>query len=294
MGSLGDMKRIARLLLPPVLVDLLEDKLRGMSRRQGVLKYAPEGWKTEQESSMRGWNAEDIIQAKKTNLDEFFQHVRGTGPLVFSPERTDVSDTQKLSIHNIYMTYAYVLALAAHHKTRVSILDYGGGLGHFYQIGKTLLPAVTLEFHCRELPLMAETGKRLNPEVCWYTDESFLKRSYDLVMVNASLQYVHQWQDTLGRIGAAVNDEGYLLLTRLPVVQGPSFVAIQRLYGSEMMHWQLNEDAVLEVVGSIGLRLVREMFVGDRPYITGAPMGCELKGWLFKREPADEKKAASK
>jgi putative methyltransferase (TIGR04325 family) len=292
MVFFGDMKRIVKLLLPPILTSLLEDKLRGMSHRQATLEYAPGGWKSPQGSRMTGWNAESIVQSKKAQWDEFFQLVRGTGPLVFSPESADVSDTQKLSVHDVYMTYAYVLALAAHHKTRVSVLDYGGGLGHFYQIGKMLLPAVTLEFHCRELPLMAETGKMLNPEVCWYTDESFLKRSYDLVMVNASLQYIHHWQDTLGRIGAAVNEEGYLLLTRLPVVQGPSFAAIQRMYGSEMMHWQLNQDAVLEVVESTGLRLVREMFIGDRPYIKGAPMRCELKGWLFKRESAEEKKTA--
>ena len=288
------MKRIVKLLLPPILTNLLEDRLRGMGHRQGTLEYAPEGWKSLQGNRMTGWDAESIVQAKKANLDEFLQHVRGTGALVVSPENTDVPDMQKLSIHNVYMTYAYALAMAAHRKTRVSLLDYGGGLGHLYQIGQKLLPAVTLEYHCKELPLMAAVGKMLNPEVCWHTDDSFLEESYDLVMVNASLQYVYHWEDTISRIAATVKDEGYLLLTRLPVVEGPSFAAIQRIYGSEMMHWQLNQDAIFEAVGSTGLRLLREMYIGDRPYIKGAPIQCELKGWLFKRESAEEKKTAPK
>jgi len=134
----------------------------------------------------------------------------------------------------------------------------------------------------KEIPLMVEAGKRLNPEVHWYADESCLDHTYDLVMINGSLQYFEQWPDIVRRLARVANK--YLFLTRLPVVdKGPSFVAIQRAYETEMMHQQFNQDEVLRVVEATGLQLVREFVVGDRPYIHGAPEQCEFRGWLFQK-----------
>jgi len=84
-------------------------------------------------------------------------------------------------------------------------------------------------------------------------------------------------------VAAAVGAGQYFLLTRVPVVSGAGFVAIQRLHGSEVLHQQLNETELLERMRDTGLRLVRELVVGDRPVIVNAPEQCELKGWLFTR-----------
>ena len=281
--SFGSLKRIAKLLLPPIVTKGIRLAWRGRPH-QPALEYAPDGWKTMQDDSpIVGWNVENVVKAKKAEWETFCRQVQGTGPLLFSPESADLTITQKVSVHNVYFTYAYALALAAHQKTCISVLDYGGGLGHFYQVGRALLPDVTLDFHCKEVPIMAETGKLLNPEAHWYTDDSCLERSYDLVMINSSLQYIEDWESILQRIARAA--QGYLLLMRIPVIdKRPSFAAIQRIYGTEMLHWQLNQDAVLKVVEDTGLRLMREVYVGDRPYIQDAPEQCELRGWLFKKE----------
>lgn len=229
-----------------------------------------------------GWNAHSVVEAERAKWDAFCRNLQGGGPLGFSHEYTDLTVVRNVSFHNIHMTYAYVLALAAHKKATLSVLDWGGGLGHYYLIAKEVLPGVTFDYHCTEVPAMAEAGRLLNPEVHWYTDESCLARTYDLVMINGSLQYIEDWADTLRRVGHAVGD--YLLLTRLPVVEkGPSFAAIQRIYGTEMLHQQLHQASVLEVIEENGLRLIREFVVGDRPYIKNAPEQCELRGWLFKR-----------
>ena len=70
----------------------------------------------------------------------------------------------------------YLLALTAHQKDAISVLDWGGALGHYYQIGRAVLPDVKIDFHCKEMPKLAAVGQRLNPEVHWYVDDSCLDR----------------------------------------------------------------------------------------------------------------------
>jgi hypothetical protein len=104
---------------------------------------------------------------------------------------------------------------------------------------------------------------------------------YDLVMMNGSIGYLEDWADVLHRIASTVKE--YLFLFRLPVVQhSPSFISIERLYNSQMLHQQLNQAELLETVKETGLTLMREFVIGDRPFIKGAPEQCELRGWLFR------------
>ena len=144
------------------------------------------------------------------------------------------------------------------------------------------MPDVSIEYHVKEVPLISKIGKQLNPEVNWYNDESCLERNYDLIMLNGSIGYIDEWGDLLHRI--ARSTQKYLFLYRMLVVQNsPSFIAIQRLYNSKMLHQQFNQIELLDAVKKTGLTNVREFVVGDRPYIKGAPEQCEMRGWLFKR-----------
>jgi putative methyltransferase (TIGR04325 family) len=288
MSLRAEVKRVSRLLLPPIVTDGLRRVRCGRVSVKPVLEYAPLGWRTVLNNTRTtGWNAASVVAGEKSRYDAFVHDCQGSGPLGFSHEHTDLSEVRNVSFHNIHISYAYVLALAARQKSTLSVLDWGGGLGHYYLIGKAVVPDVTLDFHCKEVPLMAEAGKQFNPDVQWYADESCLERAYDLVMINGSLQYMPDWAEALRRIAPAVKE--YLLLTRVPVVEnGPGFVAIQRHSGVEMLHQQLNQAALLRVVEQTGLHLVRELVVGDRPGIENAPEQCELRGWLFKKDVIDE------
>ncbi len=279
----NDLKNIARLLLPPIVVKLLA-RLRSPNPKDYIFEYAPEAqglMRTPDAAQTDGWNAESVAETEQVKWDAFCRNLAGPGPLGFAHEHPDMYVTRCVPFHNVHITYAYVLALTAHHKDVISVLDWGGALGHYYQIGKAVLPDVKIDFHCKEVPKMAEVGRRLNPEVHWYADESCLERSFDLVMMNGSLQYSPDWRDTLRRVAAVANE--YFFLTRLAVVEhSPSFPARQRVYGTEMIHMQLNQTEVLQAAASAGLKLMREVVIGDRPYIHGAPEQCELRGWIFK------------
>ncbi len=281
-SRLIELGKIFILFIPPII-------FKGaifFKRRFGeaTLEYAPKGWKTRLDSGEnQGWNVYSVVDTEKGKWDDFQRNLEGPAPLGFSHEHTDMSVIRNPYFHNVHISYAYVLALAAHKKDRISVLDWGGALGHYFLIGKAVLPDVLIEYHVKEIPLMCKAGKKLNPEIRWYNDESCLEREYDLIMLNGSIGYIEEWCDLLQRI--ARSTQKYLFLFRLLVVQNsPSFLSIERLYDSRMLHQQFNQTEFLNAVKKTGLTLIREFVIGDRPYIKGAPEQCEMRGWLFKRE----------
>jgi len=282
--SLASIWRIMKLFVPPVV-------FRGVHYIQNLfrkpdLEYAPDAWQTRlTNGENKGWNVDSVIDTEKSKWECFCRNLEGAGPLGFSHEYSDLADIRNPNFHNVHISYAYVLALAARKKDHISVLDWGGALGHYYLVGKAVLPDVAIDFHVKELPLMANTGKQLNPEVHFHDDENCLQRDYDLIMITGSLPYMQEWADALKRIAQSVKE--YLYVARLPIVEhSPSFIAIQRLYNSQMLHQVINQAEFLDAVKETGLGLVREFVIGDRPYIKGAPEQCEIRGWLFKREPA--------
>jgi putative methyltransferase (TIGR04325 family) len=283
--------KIVRLMTPPIVFKAFS-YFTSSHAHDPVLEYAPDAWDmmTPGSGQATGWNAENVAETERAKWEAFCRNLERPGPLGFAHEHPDMSVTRHVPFHNVHMTYAYLLALTAHHKDEISVLDWGGALGHYYQIGRAVLPDVKIDFHCRELPKLAAAGRELNPDVQWHVDDSCLDRSYDLVMMNGSLQYFRNWQETMGRVSAAADQ--FFFLTRLPVVQhSPSFPARQRVYGTEMIHMQFNQDEVLQVAQRAGLELFREVVVGDRPHIHNAPEQCELRGWIFKaaKRPSTDK-----
>ena len=261
-------------------IDYAQRRVTRYISRGNLLEYAPNGWKSVSDNS--GWDSFTVVDAEKSNWQFFCQMLGGTGPIDFHHEQKDPQKTRSFLYNNVNITYGYVLAIAAHQKTSLSILDYGGSLGHYYNLGKALLPQVRLDFCCKETPVMAEAGKQVNPEIHWYTDDSYLDRIFDLVMVTGSLQYMEHWQTFLKEISRAVGE--YFFLTRVPVIQETgTYVAIQKTHNTEMCHWIFNKDDLLQVMDSSGFLPVREFNLGERHYIHNATERCELRGWLFRK-----------
>lgn len=289
------LKRAIKWWLPPVMVHAIRVVTRPAGRNQlprealpshPVLEYAPEGWDAPLPGKAAGWNTLTVIDEVEARWLASSEQVRGSGPLGFSSEAANVDHIRNVALHNVHISFAYVLALAAHHRDRLSVLDWGSALGHYYLIACAVLPSVDFDYHCKDVPLLVERGRVLNPNVTWWTDDRCLDRTYRLVVISGSLQCMQEWREFIPKVARAVESGGYLLLTRLPVVDGEPFVAIHHYYGSAMHHQQFNRTEVLAVVASTGLRLVRELVVGDHPKVANAPEQCEMKGWLFKKGDA--------
>lgn len=251
--------------------------------RPAPWEYMPKGWETN-DPSIKGWNVERVIQTERDKWPAFLRLVEGSSPLGLNHESPEPTN-DNLDAHNLIMSYAYVLALTSRMQPRISVLDWGGGLGHYYLIAKSLLKDVEIDYYCYDLPLVCAAGRQLLPEVTFYDQEDLcLKRQYDLVFSSYSLPYSRDWQRTAARLAAMTSS--YLYITRLPVVEkSKGFVVVQRPravgYGTEYLGWFLNRQEFLDYFSSLGMDLVREFLAADKPLVHRAPDQAISRGFLF-------------
>jgi putative methyltransferase (TIGR04325 family) len=247
-------------------------------------EYVPEGWRR----PAPGWNAESVLRLYERKWPAFLRALQAPNPLGVNheapPEEIERGDDS--FAHNLLVTFAYVLALTAGTSDRISLLDWGGGIGHYYAVARTVLPELDVEYHCRDLPILAARGRQLFPDARFYDDDSCLARTYDLVFASSSLQYSERWQETLRALAGAT--ARHLFVTRVPLARhAPSFVVLQRAqkhgYGTEYLGWVLNRGELLETAQAAGLELVREFLTCGRFSAPGAPEDpVGHAGFLFR------------
>ena len=292
---------ILKALVPPIVVIAV----KGALRRLGVLgpmaapaperapavdpgppefEHVPEGWAR----PVTGWDGGTVAEAYREKWPQWVEALRGPGPLGVYHEARAGDDLRRddMASHNMLVSFAYVLARAAHGRDAVSVLDWGGGLGHYAVLGRAVLPEVTLDWHCREVPSVARAGASANPEVTFHTDDACLERTYDLVVASSSLQYEPDWQALLRRLASATS--GYLLVTRLPIAdEAPSFVVLQRAggygYATEYLGWVVSREELLAEAAAAGLALDRELLLDAWLSAAGAPEDpIGHRGFLFR------------
>jgi putative methyltransferase (TIGR04325 family) len=266
-------------------------------------EYVPEGWERIRNTDERraaGWDVEDVARAYREKWPQFLAAVAGSGPLGVNHETPEgvLVGRDGLLDQNAILAFAYAVGRAANGSAvpaagraakagpaPLSVLDWGGALGHHQVLARHLLPEIDLDYHCRELPAVCAAGRVVHSEVTFHDTDDCLSRPYDLVLASNSLQYEQDWQRLLRRLATAA--EAWLFLTRVPVVQRhPSFVVLQRVgaygYATETLGWAFNRDELLSAAGEIGLELEREFLVHPPWQITGAPEQASHAGFLFR------------
>ena len=249
-------------------------------------EHVPEGWARR----VDGWDVPEVEAAYRRRWPEFLAAVRGTGTLGVAhevPEGQAVV-THDPGWHNVVMTFGYVAARAAHGGT-LSILDWGGGPGHYFVLARVLLPDVVQDYHSRDLPRLAALGRELLPEATFHDDDRCLERTYDLVVASDSLQYSLDIPAVLARLASA--SAPWLYVAQLPTVHAsPSFVVLQRPaaygYNTEYLGWVVNRGELLDVAAAAGLVLEREFLAPGTIDATGAPEPAHLHSFLFRRASA--------
>jgi hypothetical protein len=140
-----------------------------------AFEYIPEGWMyLETHPAVKGWNSAEVLAVYERNWPLFVSRLATKEPLSFAPGNSEASD---INHQNTFLVFAYALALAAYGKTSVSLLDWGGAIGHYYLLAKTLLPGIDIQYHCKDVPVLVERGKQLFPEAYFYSDESCFLRT---------------------------------------------------------------------------------------------------------------------
>jgi putative methyltransferase (TIGR04325 family) len=235
-----------------------------------------------------GWDVESVAQMYAERWPAFIETLRGTGP-VGALHVVPVGGTiprEDLISHNMAMVFAYALALSARMKEKLSVLDWGGALGHYHALARALVPDLELDYHCKELPAVCRRGRLVSPEVTFHESESCLDGSYDLVLASGAIQYAEHWRDLLARLANAAGP--YLLISKVPVTDAPSFVTLQRAYEygyqTEYLGWALNRKEIRAAARSAGAEMVREFFQSATLQIPDAPGVIHHAGFLFSSE----------
>jgi len=249
------------------------------------MTYVPGGW-----YELEGWNDVGIARAQEKHWPVIVRSLEGPGPLGISHLPWDTSRELRHA-HNVMMSYGYVLARAAHKRDRLTMLDWGGSLGHYNLYTKALLPEVEVEYHCYELPSLCRAGKRVQPEVSFFDNEKDLAPSgYDLVISSSSLHYVKDWRAQVPKLAALTRD--YLYVARLQCIRiASTYLTLHRVYREgyqQFLSWCINRDEFVNCVRDCGLELIRE-FVFTEPWcVRGAPEKPESRGFLFCRRAPDK------
>lgn len=271
------IKEFCREVAPPFLWKTLQ-RIGGV---KGDYEYFSTEW-SDTLSNLPGWNVQSVVDAYQSGWTDYLRRIQSAEPMDLQSADC-ASQTSALIAQNMRLIFAFALARAAYGRPNLRVLDWGGGIGHYFQLAKILLPECNLDWTIKDLPLLCEAGRRLSPQVKFTeSDEQALASNYDLVFASGVLQYIRDWQHTAANLARV--SESWLLITRLPVCLNHSgFVALQTSYQTTYPFWVLNRAKFLQHLEGCGMRLVREFLVGSSARIPKAPADWEQRGFLFRR-----------
>ncbi len=266
-----------RRFVPPVVGDFV-------ARWRSGWRYVGPSWPT---SHANGWSDDSVAEAQTRHWPFLVGATSGRGPLGVShfPWRTTADEP---SDQNIVASFGYVLGLTALTAGGpISILDWGGGLGHYHLYAKALLPSVPIDYHCFDLPGIAAAGRMLQPQATFHTSEhEIADRVFDLVVSSSSLHYTQDWRATLALL--ARRTRRFLYVARLQTVErSASFVVEQvphpDVYRRPYASWFINRREFVEHATASALHLEREFVYDERWFVRGAPEQGRSWGFLLSR-----------
>ncbi|NOG70337.1 methyltransferase, TIGR04325 family [Roseicella sp. DB1501] len=249
-------------------------------------EYVPEGWQPD-DPRTAGWDHPSIAETQLAKWPTFLAALRSTTPLGIYHEAAQIG-SEDPAAHNFILVFSYVLARAAAGRKRISVLDWGGGIGHYAAIAEAVLPEVEIDYTVCDRPSLCAAGRQVLPRVRFASDpaECFARR-YDLVFASGSLQYAPDWQAQLRQFADAA--EGWVFLSRTPFVRSAaSFAVVQRPwsadgYRTEYLTRVFAHPELLAAAQAAGLTLEREfMMIGERVAAVGAPEPFEYRGFLLR------------
>jgi putative methyltransferase (TIGR04325 family) len=246
-------------------------------------EYVADHW-PDRDARAEGWAHPSVAAALVEHWPAYAAALDGTAPLGLWPLAPQARDELA---HNLMMTFGYVVARAGEGRTSLSMLDWGGSIGHYALAARRLFPDIAFDYTIRDLPEICTTIETLLPEAhTATTDDSAFSRSYDLVFASNSIQYARDWESLVHRLAAAARQ--WLFVTCVPVVAASDdFVIVQRPYAyglaTEYISWVFNRDKLLKSFEELGLILVREFLAGGAINAQGAPEIAQHEGFLFRR-----------
>ncbi len=293
-----DTKRRAKALLkglvPPVAWEVLRQAMQTLAPSETGWFVAERGV-GEFSKSVTGWNEHELARIYERRWPLFEQVLSTPVPPAFASEAdspvfdpdSDVVSAQSLFRQNSVLALIFAVAHASRQRTMLSVLDWGGGVGHQYGLLRTLLPDLKLDYTCFDLPVSVDFGSKRFPEIRFTSDFGCLDHRYDLVVANGSLHCFEHWQKVADQLATAAND--FVFISMLPVrLEGPSIVMIQRYLKPDGKsysepEWFISRDELLLRFPQDSWELKREVICGFSPVVQGFDARVDYRGFLFGR-----------
>jgi putative methyltransferase (TIGR04325 family) len=279
-------RNLVSALMPPVLMSAARAFKRKIAPAKPVWEKVPGGWEAvRRNADVRGWNVRTAVDASAIRAQNLvISNLADRLPFGLTSATVDMP-TSSLEFHNTAESFVHAFLSSTRNLRRASVMDWGGGVGHYSEICRAVAPDLDLDYHCRELPEFVRRGRELFPTVTFYEDESWRSRTYDFVFSSSSLQYVENWQSQLRALAEAAAG-ARLFVTRIPIIfRSPAYVFIQRPHAwgfdTEYAAWCFNRTEFLSTAAQIGLRPAWEFVTGERIEVTGASELGEYRGFLF-------------
>ena len=175
---------------------------------------------------------------------------------------SQLDDDKDAGISSIAQSNDYYLSVILasqyeEHKKKLSVLDFGGGLGNTYlEVAKILANEVDLTYVIVENENLCQQGIELYKEdhQLEFSVELPVNTVFDTVHAGSSIQYVEDWLGVLKKFSDY--QPKYIVFADLPAGDIDTFVSIQNYYGKKIPAWFWNLSEFINSVEVMGYKLV--------------------------------------
>ena len=282
-------RRLVRDMLPPLGV-------KGLWRVKERLKGHPIEWQVlpggfdqaRRDAKIKGWNEKVISEIYAGEMKEIRALLQQGIPIGLNG-LDKPAEVFALFLHNLALTWGWVVGRAAGQELQLSVLDWGGALGNYCVWAHQLRPDLTFDYTIKEVPVNVELGAQVTPEARFVSDvETALERQYDVVLAVASFHYEEHWRELLPRLLKSARK--FVFINRIPMTDGPPFVYVQRAYpwgyNTEYPSWCFNYADFMSLVEECGWQLEQEVACGEVVEVTGASGPLIYRGFLLRPRDA--------
>jgi putative methyltransferase (TIGR04325 family) len=163
---------------------------------------------------------------------------------------------------------AVVAGAAAAGRPRLSVVDFGGGVGSaFVQLMSSLPPTVELDCVVVDSEEIAASGRRLfgpDQRIRYVTSLSEAPLRPDIIYLNGVLPYIDDYAQVLEQLAA--RQPRFILLARLAAGNVPTFASRQlNLPGRVFAYWFHNLDELIGILQRSGYALASHSY-GEHEY----------------------------
>lgn len=257
-------KGVVRDLLPPALHRGLR-RLAGLPR---LPKYA-EGYVGTYPS----------FEAAEKAAVAYFVPERSGNPAGVLRQIISAPPIQRFDERFLQVHSAMAIVAAAENKTKLSVLDVGGGIGAYAKAIKQLMPNISFDWTVLELEEIASPCSTVAGAPCSFVSEP-PDGGFDIVLISGTLQYLPP--KALRPLAAKAR---WLILNRLPVIDGDADkttlqIIPKHLGGGAYPCWLFSESRIRNDVAGLGTVITEWTTTADaglHAMVTARPLGLLVR-----------------